>query len=192
MFFFIYIKIAKKLSAKCYQENKERLRKRLVKDIKIFLKMKKNKNIQSLKSLSIKSSISRNIKKICKTDFSWIRLNYTMTYHDPPPPTTIQNISTTTHHHPPPSTITYYQPKYVDHHPPPSTTFHHQPKYIHNHPPPAKIYPPLPTISHKMDDHPAKAKVYSYITSFRHCFNSFFVFQMQYFFLSRIFCVITF
>ena len=60
------------------------------------------------------------------------------------------------------------------HDPPPSTTTHHQPKYVHHHPPPAKIYPPLPTISQKMDHHPAKAKMYSYITSFRHCFNSFF------------------
>ena len=51
MFFFIYIKIAKKLSAKCYQENKERLRKRLVKDIKIFLKMKKKQKYIVAKKL---------------------------------------------------------------------------------------------------------------------------------------------
>ena len=105
----------------------------------------------------------------------WVRLNYATTHHHPPPPTTIQNISTTTHHDPPPSTTT-----------------HHQPKYVHHHPPPAKIYPPLPTISQKMDHHPAKAKIYSYITSFRHCFNSFFFFEMQYSFPWRRFCVIKF
>ena len=33
----------KNLSAKYYQENKERLQKKLVKDIKIFLKKKKEK-----------------------------------------------------------------------------------------------------------------------------------------------------
>ena len=71
-------------------------------------------------------------------------------------------------------------------------TTHHQPKYIHHHPPPAKIYPPLPTISQKMDHHPAKAKIYWYITSFRHCFNSFFFFEMQYSFPWRRFCVIKF
>ena len=36
--------MSKKLSAKCYEENKERLQKKLVKDIKIFLKMKKKKS----------------------------------------------------------------------------------------------------------------------------------------------------
>ena len=35
------MKISKNLSAKYYQENKERLQKTLVKDIKIFLKKKK-------------------------------------------------------------------------------------------------------------------------------------------------------
>ena len=37
------MKISKKLSAKYYQENEERLEKKLVKDIKIFLKKKKKK-----------------------------------------------------------------------------------------------------------------------------------------------------
>ena len=37
------MKISKNLSAKYYQENKERLQKTLVKDIKIFLKKKKKK-----------------------------------------------------------------------------------------------------------------------------------------------------
>ena len=43
-FFFIYIKLSKNLSAKYYQENKERLQKKLVKDITIFLKKKKKKS----------------------------------------------------------------------------------------------------------------------------------------------------
>ena len=79
-----------------------------------------------------------------------VRLNYATIHHDPAQPTT-------THHHPPPPTTI----KNI------STT-------THCHPPPAKIYPPLPTTSQKMDHHPSKAKTYSYITSFRHCFNSFF------------------
>ena len=37
------MKISKTLSAKYYQEKKERLPKKLVKDIKIFLKKKKKK-----------------------------------------------------------------------------------------------------------------------------------------------------
>ena len=78
------------------------------------------------------------------------------------------------------------------HHPPPSTTTHHHPKYVHHYPPPAKIYPPLPTISQKMDHHPTKAKIYWYITSFRHCFNSFFFFEIQYFFPWWRFCLIKF
>ena len=61
----------------------------------------------------------------------WVRLNYAITTHwDPPPPTTIQNISTTTHHHPPPPTTSQNM----------STTTHH-------HPPPAKIFPQPPTTS---------------------------------------------
>ena len=38
--------MSKKLSAKYYQENKERLQKKLVKDIKMFLKKKKKKKQQ--------------------------------------------------------------------------------------------------------------------------------------------------
>ena len=41
IYFFIYIKISKNLSAKYYHENKERLQKKLAKDIKIFLQKKK-------------------------------------------------------------------------------------------------------------------------------------------------------
>ena len=90
-----------------------------------------------------------------------------------------------------------------NHDPPPSTTTHHQQKYIHHHPPPAKIYPlppttsqnistTIPNISQKMDHHPAKAKIYWHITSFRHCFNSFFFLEMQYSFPWWRFCVIKF
>ena len=113
--------------------------------------------------------------------FSWpfLRKNWltqlmgqTKLCHHPPPPTTSQNISTTSQNI--------------------STTTHHQPKYIHHHPPPAKVYPPLPTISQKMDHHLAKAKIYSYITSFRHCFNSSFFFEVHYSFPWQRFCVIKF
>ena len=41
IYFFIYIKKSKNLSAKYYHENKERLQKKLAKDIKIFLQKKK-------------------------------------------------------------------------------------------------------------------------------------------------------
>ena len=62
--------MSKNLSAKYYQENKERLQKKLVKDAKVFLKKKKKKsdkiivNItkisQKMKSKSL-LSIERNI-----------------------------------------------------------------------------------------------------------------------------------
>ena len=112
--------------------------------------------------------------------FNWkrVRLNYGTTHQDLPP-------STTTHH----------QPKYIHHHPLPTTTIHRHPppaKYIHHHKPPAKIYPPLPTTSQRMNHHPAKGRICSYITSFWHFFNSFVFFEMQYSFLWRKFCVIKF
>ena len=40
---FLHIKMSKNLSAKYYQENKERLQKKLMPDIKIFLKKKRKK-----------------------------------------------------------------------------------------------------------------------------------------------------
>ena len=43
---FTYIKISEDSSAKCYQNNKETLRKKLVNDIKVFLKKKKKKKRQ--------------------------------------------------------------------------------------------------------------------------------------------------
>ena len=69
--FFIYIKMSKNLSAKYYQENKERLQKKLVKDIKIFLKKRKKKSdnmlmnvtkiFQKMKNKSL-LSIEKNIE----------------------------------------------------------------------------------------------------------------------------------
>ena len=44
--FFICTKMSKTLSAKYYQENKERIPEKLVKDIKIFIKKKKKKKQQ--------------------------------------------------------------------------------------------------------------------------------------------------
>ena len=58
------MKISKNLSAKYYQENKERLQKTLVKDIKIFLKKKKKKAKISQK-MKIKYLLS--IKKYYRT-----------------------------------------------------------------------------------------------------------------------------
>ena len=44
MIFFTYIRISKDSSAKYYQNNKEKLQKKFVKDIKVFLKKKKKKS----------------------------------------------------------------------------------------------------------------------------------------------------
>ena len=44
--FFIYIKMSKKSSAKYYQGNKKRLQKKLMRDIKTFLRKKKKKKWQ--------------------------------------------------------------------------------------------------------------------------------------------------
>ena len=68
-FFFIYIKMFKNLSATYYQENKDRLQKNLVKDIKIFLqkKMKKsNTMIMNVTKISqkMKNKSFLSIKKI--------------------------------------------------------------------------------------------------------------------------------
>ena len=63
----------KTLSAKYYQENKERLQKMLVKDIQIFLKKKKKQNIEvnvtKIKKMKNKSllSIEKNIIEREKT-----------------------------------------------------------------------------------------------------------------------------
>ena len=103
----------------------------------------------------------------------WVNYATPTTHHHPPPPSTSQNIFTI-HHQPPPVKI----------YPPPPTTHHYWP--------PAKIHPPPPTSTQKIDNHPAKAKVYSHVTFFCHCFNSFFFFEMQYFFLWWRFFVIKF
>ena len=44
MIFFTYIRISKDSSTKYYQNNKEKLQKKFVKDIKVFLKKKKKKS----------------------------------------------------------------------------------------------------------------------------------------------------
>ena len=61
--------MSKTLSAKYYHENKERLQKKLVKDIKIFLKKKKKKsdnmvvNVTNISQKTKKKSLS-SIEKI--------------------------------------------------------------------------------------------------------------------------------
>ena len=62
----------KKLSAKYYQENKERLQKKLVKDIKMFLKKKKKKSnimvvnitktLQKMKNKGLLSTENKNYR----------------------------------------------------------------------------------------------------------------------------------
>ena len=77
------IKMSKTLSVKYYQENKERLQKKLTKDIKIFLKKKKKKSgdmVENVTKISQKmkdknfESIDKNIYKNCRfTSKSWFR-----------------------------------------------------------------------------------------------------------------------
>ena len=60
--------MSKTLSAKYYQENKDRLQKKLVKDIKIFLKKKKKKSynmVMNVKKISqkIKNKIFLSVEK---------------------------------------------------------------------------------------------------------------------------------
>ena len=53
--------MSKNLSAKYYQENKERIQKRLVKDIKIFPKKRKRRSDKMVVNVT---KISQDIKKI--------------------------------------------------------------------------------------------------------------------------------
>ena len=53
--------MSKNLSAKYYQENKERLQKKLLKDIKMFLKKKKKKSDNMVVNVT---KISQKMKKI--------------------------------------------------------------------------------------------------------------------------------
>ena len=53
--------MSKNLSAKYYQENKERLQKKLVKDIKIFIKKEKKKSNNMVVNVT---KISQKMKKI--------------------------------------------------------------------------------------------------------------------------------
>ena len=54
---FLHIKMSKNLSAKYYQENKERLQKKLMPDTKIFLKKKRKKSDNM-----VVTKISQNVK----------------------------------------------------------------------------------------------------------------------------------
>ena len=60
--------MSENLSAKYYQENKERQQKKLVKDIKIFLKKKKKKSESMILNVNVSSEIRNkslsSIKKI--------------------------------------------------------------------------------------------------------------------------------
>ena len=57
-FFFTNIKISKNSSAKYYQHNKERLREKLVNNIKVFLKKEKKK------SKNIIAKVTKNSQKM--------------------------------------------------------------------------------------------------------------------------------
>ena len=95
----------------------------------------------------------------------------------------------------PPSTETHHHPPSANIYPPPPTISQNISTTTHHHLPPAKMYPPPPTTTtttQNMGHHSSEAKIYSYITSFWHCFNSFFFFEMQYSFLWQRFCVIKF
>ena len=82
----------------------------------------------------------------------------------------------TTHHDPPPSTTIHHHQPPAKIYPPAPTSTHHQPKYIYHHTPPPKKW----------------IKIYSYITSFWHCFNSFFFYEIQYSIPWQRFCMIKF
>ena len=62
----MYVKMFRNLSAKYYQENKEILQKKLLKDIKIFLRKKKKKSNNMVVNVT---KISQKIKKV-----SWLSL----------------------------------------------------------------------------------------------------------------------
>ena len=55
--------MSKNLSAKYYQENKERLQKRLIKDIKIFLRKKKNSEDEKQNLVEYRKKYYRMRKK---------------------------------------------------------------------------------------------------------------------------------
>ena len=59
------IRISKTLSAKCYQENIEGIQKELVKNIKIILKKKKNRNmVVNVTKISQKNKSLLSMEKI--------------------------------------------------------------------------------------------------------------------------------
>ena len=77
--FFWYIKLPKDLSAKCYRNNKERLRKKLVKNIEVFLKKKKGNmvmnNVTSYQEVKNKNWLSIEKYKIRKKALFYL-INY--------------------------------------------------------------------------------------------------------------------
>ena len=119
----------------------------------IFHSLRREKNPSITSCIRIKV---QGYMELFRFDFA---RGQTKLCHDPSQPTTI-------HNHLPPSKM--YPPPTASQNT--STTTHHQSKYIQH-------YLPFPK---KMDHHPTKVKIYSYINSFRHSFNSFFFFEMQY------------
>ena len=103
--------------------------------------------------------------KSVQSHYFWVRLNYATTHHHPPPAKICPAPPTTIHHHQPLAKICLSPPTTSQNI---STTAYH---FIKNGPP------------------PCKSQNIFIITSFRHCFNSSFFFEMQYSFPWRRFCV---
>ena len=72
----MYIKISKNLSSKYYQENKESLKKMLVKDIKIFLRKKKIKsNVMNVMFVNVtKMSQKMKSKSLLRIEKNYYRM----------------------------------------------------------------------------------------------------------------------
>ena len=62
----MYVKMSKNLSDKYYQENEERMQKKLLKDIKIFLKKKKKQELYIKLSENVKQKLAEYRKKYCR------------------------------------------------------------------------------------------------------------------------------
>ena len=64
----MYIKLSRNSSAEYYQENKERLQKKLIKDSKIFLEKKEKNGCEHYKNLSEdeKEKLGEYRKKYCR------------------------------------------------------------------------------------------------------------------------------
>ena len=72
----MYIKISKNLSSKYHQENKESLKKMLVKDIKIFLRKKKIKsNVMNVMFVNVtKMSQKMKSKSLLRIEKNYYRM----------------------------------------------------------------------------------------------------------------------